>query len=72
MSDIGINELIINKVQERLDLGQKKYGQDVPLKDNRDYHQETIEELLDGIVYLTARLIQLERKEESNLFGRDY
>ena len=38
MSDIGINELIINKVQERLDLGQKKYGQDVPLKDNRDYH----------------------------------
>jgi hypothetical protein len=72
MYNTGINELILKKVQERLDLGQEKYGQDVPLKDNRDYHEETIEELLDGIVYLTARLIQIQRKEESNLFGRDY
>ena len=62
MSDAGINELIINKVQERLDLGQKKYGQDVPLKDNRDYHQETIEELLDGIVSVSYTHLTLPTK----------
>ena len=68
----GINKLIIKKVKERLDLGRKKYGQEVPLYDKRDYEEKTLEELLDGMVYLTARLIELQREKKENLFGRDY
>ena len=47
MSELRINEQVISKVQERLDLGAKKYGDTIALNDKRDMVQEGLEESLD-------------------------
>lgn len=46
-------------ISDRLDLGQSKYKQDVPLDDDRDFVQETLEELLDACVYLSAQILRV-------------
>ena len=50
-------------ISDRLDLGQKRYNQDVPIKDNRDFTQEALEELLDGCVYLAAELLRYKKNK---------
>ena len=49
-------------ISDRLDLGQSKYIQDVPLEDGRDFVQETLEELLDACVYLSAQILRVKNK----------
>lgn len=58
----GINEEIKQMISDRLDLGQSKYKQDVPLNDDRDFVQETLEELLDACVYLSAQILRVKNK----------
>ncbi len=59
---IRLNEMIIERVQGRLDLGAKKYGDSIDVNDKRDMVEETLEEVLDAIVYSTCALIQLQHK----------
>lgn len=54
-----MNNDILQLLEERLKLGQKRYGQDVPLEDDRDFVEEALEELLDSIIYLTAQLLRI-------------
>ena len=64
---LGRNKQILKKLEERLSIGQIKYGQDIPINDGRDWLKEGLEEVLDGLVYLTNYLIQLDKnKEEKN------
>jgi len=49
-------------ISDRLDLGQSKYNQDVPINDNRDFTQEALEELLDACVYLSAQILRIKNK----------
>ena len=58
----GINEEIKKMISDRLDLGQSKYNQDVPISDNRDFTQEALEELLDACVYLSAEILRIKNK----------
>ena len=58
----GINEEIKKMISDRLDLGQSKYNQDVPINDNRDFTQEELEELLDACVYLSAQILRIKNK----------
>ena len=58
----GINEEIKKMISDRLDLGQSKYNQDVPIEDNRDFTQEALEELLDACVYLSAQILRIKNK----------
>tara|TARA_R100000742_G_C4279686_1_gene105349 strand:- start:16324 stop:16515 length:192 start_codon:yes stop_codon:yes gene_type:complete len=60
MSD-SINDEVATLIQERLDKGAEKYGRDIPLTDKRDFLQESIEEALDGAIYLACFLIQIKR-----------
>jgi len=70
MSELRINEQVISKVQERLDLGAKKYGDTIALNDKRDMVQEGLEESLDLAVYLSCALIQIqEAKNAKKLNG---
>tara|TARA_A100001201_G_scaffold131159_1_gene117260 strand:- start:651 stop:809 length:159 start_codon:yes stop_codon:yes gene_type:complete len=46
-------------ISDRLDLGQRKYNQDVPINDNRDYTKEALEEVLDTMVYVAADIIRI-------------
>lgn len=72
----GTNERIVNLIAHRLEYGQGKYKQDMQLKDGRDMIEESLEELLDGCVYIATELLKLKDKvgkyEANGLIGRDY
>jgi len=54
--------MVIDRVQKRLDLGAKKYGDTISLEDKRDMVEEGLEESLDLAVYLSCALIQIQHK----------
>jgi len=58
------NKQIIKRIKERLEHGKKEYPDELNVHDGRDWLKETIEELLDSLVYLTAFTIQLEETEK--------
>ena len=71
------NKRILKMIKDRLDLGAEKYYQEVPLDDGRDFIKETLEELLDACVYLSAELLKLSDKvdrwsEPDEPLGKDY
>jgi len=53
------NELILKKVEERLALGAKKYNSENVVNTGKDFTKEALEEILDSIVYVCARLVEL-------------
>ena len=53
------NEKIIFKIEERLKLGAKKYGSENVVNTGKDFSKEALEEILDSIVYVCARLVEL-------------
>jgi hypothetical protein len=61
-----MNIEILNLIEERLIIGERKYGSENVINDGRDFVQEALEEALDCAVYLAAKLIELKnkRKEE--------
>lgn len=64
-----MNEEIINLITQRLEYGKKEYSDELDINDGRDWEQEALEEILDTMVYISAKLLQLkERKihEKSN------
>ena len=63
-NEVPRNVEVLKAVEERLDIGQVKYGQDIPIDDGRDWLQESIEEVLDTIVYLTNYLLTLKEKRD--------
>ena len=58
------NDRVLKLVKERLNLGQEKYGQSIPLagENGRDNLKESIEEVFDLVVYLAATLLELSDK----------
>ncbi len=54
------NKQIIKRIEERLEHGKKEYPDDLNVHDGRNWLKETVEELLDSLVYVTAFAIQLE------------
>ena len=48
------NDQILQMIKDRLDIGAKKYGEQVPIDGTRDNLKESIEELLDLCVYLSS------------------
>ena len=61
-----INKEVATLIQERLDIGAKKYGRDIPINDKRDFLQESIEEALDNAIYLACYLIQIKQRTKMN------
>ena len=59
-----MNKKIIKLIEERLDLGSKKYGKENIASDGRDFTQEALEECLDMLVYICARLIEIRKGEK--------
>ena len=53
-----MNSEIIELIKERLEKGQKEYGGDLDPEDGRDWEVETLEEILDGMIYLAAALLK--------------
>tara|TARA_R100000152_G_C6772579_1_gene199548 strand:+ start:913 stop:1284 length:372 start_codon:yes stop_codon:yes gene_type:complete len=62
--EVPRNVEILKRLEERLHMGQLKYGQDIPINDGRDWLKEGLEEVLDGLVYLTNYMLELEKKRK--------
>jgi len=53
---VKYTSLLVDDIAQRLDIGAKKYGMQVPIEesDGRIFTQEAYEELCDAIVYLSS------------------
>ena len=54
------NERVMKKIQERFDLGAKKYQNQIPINTGRDYMKESLEEILDLIIYIATKLVEMD------------
>lgn len=61
-----MNNEIIELIEKRLEVGAKKYGETLDPKDGRDWLQESIEEVLDACVYLSAKLLLIKDRSKDN------
>ena len=61
-----MNDRILDLIGKRLIKGEKKYGHENVLSDGRNFLKESLEEALDCAVYLSARLIELDEKENNS------
>ena len=59
-----MNMEILDLIEERLLIGERKYGNENVVNDGRDFIQEALEEALDCAVYLAARLIEIKKRKE--------
>lgn len=59
------NDKILKLIKQRLEDGAKKYGEQVPIDGSRDNLKESIEELLDLCVYLSAVALELHEKYQN-------
>ena len=51
-----IKEININK---RFEIGKREYGQGLKVDDGHEWVTETLEEILDSLIYTSAKIIQL-------------
>ena len=74
----NMNERILKMIQERLEVGKRKYGHENVKNDGRNFEKEALEEALDCAVYLAAKLIEIQTKNtqedehEGALYIGDY
>ena len=59
-----MNINILDLIEERLLIGERKYGNENVIDDGRDFIQEALEEALDCAVYLAAKLIEIKKRKE--------
>ena len=62
-----MNKKILNLIEERLLVGEKRYGHENVANDGRDFEKEALEEALDCAVYLAAKLIEINNKRLINI-----
>ena len=53
-------------IEERLEVGERKYGHENVEHDGRDFIVEALEEILDCSVYVAAKLIEIQTRKENN------
>tara|TARA_Y100000593_G_C4036612_1_gene203099 strand:+ start:24 stop:212 length:189 start_codon:yes stop_codon:yes gene_type:complete len=61
-----MNAKIVDLIRERLELGAKKYGHENIISDDRDFIQESLEEVLDCMVYTACKLLEIKERNEKN------
>tara|TARA_Y100000004_G_C8913938_1_gene412178 strand:- start:462 stop:662 length:201 start_codon:yes stop_codon:yes gene_type:complete len=64
MGRVNLNKEIIEAIKERLEHGKKEYPEELDVNDGRDWIQESLEEALDLAVYITAKLLQIQKDKE--------
>ena len=62
-----MNTKILDLIEERLIIGERKYGNENVIDDGRDIIQEALEEALDCAVYLAAKLIEIKNKRKEDM-----
>ena len=62
-----MNIEILDLIEQRLLIGERKYGNENVIDDGRDFIQEALEEALDCSVYLAAKLIEIKNKRKEDV-----
>ena len=62
-----MNIEILDLIEERLLIGERKYGNENVINDGRDFVQVALEEALDCAVYLAAKLIEIKNKRKEDI-----
>ena len=62
-----MNKKILRLIEERLLIGERKYGHENVASDGRDFEKEALEEALDCAVYLAAKLIEINDRRLINI-----
>lgn len=62
-----MNKKILNLIEERLLVGERRYGHENVANDGRDFEKEALEEALDCAVYLAAKLIEIKNKRKEDI-----
>ena len=60
-----MNKKILDLIQKRLEIGEKRYGKQNIASDERDFVKESLEEALDCSVYLAGRIIEIMEKRDA-------
>tara|TARA_Y100001938_G_C7946828_1_gene357199 strand:+ start:121 stop:321 length:201 start_codon:yes stop_codon:yes gene_type:complete len=58
-----MNKKIVKLIEERLEKGKREYGDQIDPHDGRDWTQEALEEILDGMVYISTAILKLKNKK---------
>ena len=61
-----MNKKILKLIEQRLLIGERKYGHQNIINDGRNFLKESLEEALDCAVYLAALLIELDDKNKKD------
>jgi len=61
-----MNKNILKLLEDRIELGKRQYPEELDVNDGRDWHQEALEEILDALIYIAAKLLQLKEKSNGN------
>tara|TARA_R100000808_G_scaffold25079_1_gene61460 strand:- start:16437 stop:16625 length:189 start_codon:yes stop_codon:yes gene_type:complete len=62
-----MNDRILELIEERLLVGERKYGNENVINDGRNFTKEALEEALDCAVYLAAKLIEIEQQNKGEI-----
>ena len=65
-----MNKKILKLVEDRLLKGERKYGNENVTNDGRDFIQEALEEALDCAVYVSAKLVEIQKQNKGVKMGR--
>lgn len=72
----GVNKRVVTLIADRLEVGQKRYNQEMQLRDGRDMIQESLEEVLDACVYIATELVKIKDRvgkyNAGGSIGKDY
>jgi hypothetical protein len=60
----SVNDKILKLIKNRLEIGERKYGNQNIISNGRNFIQESLEEALDCSVYLAGKLIEISEKEK--------
>ena len=60
-----MNKKILDLIEQRLVIGEKRYGKQNIASDGRDFVKESLEEALDCSVYLAGRIIEIMEKRDA-------
>lgn len=57
-----IKQIIMGAINKRFEIGKKEYGHGVIVDDGHNWVEETMEEILDALIYSAAKIIELKKK----------
>ena len=63
-----MNKKILDLIEQRLKIGEKRYGKQNIVSDGRDFLEESLEEALDCSVYLAGRIIEIKEMTDACIF----